>query len=61
MSFLEIGVIIFCVVFVSAVIGCYIYKKIKHLPTGECASCKKNKSSFVDEYHKKYGCSNCKK
>ena len=61
---IEIIVIIACVLIVGGVIGNYIYRKVKKLPTGECASCRKTKSgiSLVDEYHKAY-CKNkkCKK
>ena len=53
---IEIIVIIACVLIVGGVIGNYIYRKVKKLPTGECASCRKTKSgiSLVDEYHKAY-------
>lgn len=39
MTPLEITVIVLTVLFLGSVIGTYIYKKVKHLPTGECASC----------------------
>jgi hypothetical protein len=53
---IEIIVIIACVLIVGGVLGNYIYRKVKKLPTGECASCRKTKSgiSLVDEYHKAY-------
>lgn len=58
---IEIIVIIACVLIVGGVIFNYIYKKIKKIPTGECASCKKIKSgsALVDAYRKKY-CKSCK-
>ena len=54
---IEIIVMIACILIVGGVIGNYIYKKVKKLPTGECASCRKTKSgiSLVDEYYKTYG------
>ena len=34
----------------------YVYRKIKHKPTGECAYCKSHNNGIklVDDYHKKY-------
>lgn len=65
MGILEISVIAFCVLVVGGVFGSYLYKKIKHLPTGECAECAKGKrkkaSRLVEEYHQVYGCKNCQK
>lgn len=37
-----IGTIAFLLIFSGCLIGSYIYKKIHHLPTGECGSCKTN-------------------
>lgn len=54
---LEIVVIIIVVSFFGFLIGRYIYKKVKGLPTGECACCHKSTKQLVDEYHKCY----CKK
>ena len=53
---IEIIVIIACVLIVGGVIGNYIYKKAKKIPTGECACCKKTRfgSALVKAYHKKY-------
>ena len=53
---IEIIVIISCVLIVGGVIGSYIYKKVKKLPTGSCAGCKKivSGSSLVKQYRKKY-------
>ena len=46
MQLIEILVIIFAVTVVSLVLGNYIYKKVKHIPTGECANCSnKNKAN----------------
>ena len=56
MQFYEILVILLVVIFLSAIIGSYIYKKIKHQPTGECACCRRDKkNALVRAYHKKYG------
>lgn len=45
---IEIIVIIISLVIVGSVIGSYIYKKIKHLPTGDCACCSnKMKKAFA--------------
>lgn len=51
---LEIITIIVTSVLVIAIIGKHIYRKIKKLPTGECACCAKNKNNLVKMYHKKY-------
>lgn len=45
-----IGVSLILISFVSV----YIYKKIKKIPTGECACCSKKGSNLLKEYHKKY-------
>ena len=57
MGFIEIIVIIGCILIVGGVIFNHFYKKAKKLPTGECASCKSISSgaSLVKQYHKKYG------
>ncbi len=56
--------IVCVVVFLLTLLGVYIYKKVKHLPTGECSTCSFNgKSKLLKEYHKKYGhkpCDKCK-
>lgn len=62
---LEILIIVGIILFFSALIGVYIYKKVKHIPTGDCASCAKRKNQMLKEYHKMYGkkdnnCPNCK-
>ena len=52
MTLLEILVIIFSISFVLLILGRYIYKKIKHLPTGECANCKlAKKGNGLKEYY----------
>ena len=60
MHFTEILTIIGCIAFIGVLIGRYIYRRIKKLPTGECASCgttKKNR--LLKEYRKKYGKQKC--
>lgn len=64
MSALEIIVIIVASSIVIGVLGRFIYKKVKHLPTGECASCSSKGNNLLSQYRKKYKkkekCSNCK-
>ena len=43
MIFVEILIIVFAISVVLFVVGSYIYKVVKKLPTGECCSCKKPK------------------
>ena len=57
----ELGALILQTVVISAVvlffiglISVYIYKKVKGLPTGDCACCHKKTSQLLKEYHKKY-------
>lgn len=52
---LEILVIILVIAFFLTLIGVYIYKKINHIPTGECSSCLVKKKALLKAYHKKYG------
>ena len=51
---IEIIAIALVVLFISIVVGRYIYKKVHHLPTGECACCHKDKKQLLKEYHKLY-------
>ena len=53
---IEIIVIIACILIVGGVLSRYIYRKVKKLPTGECACCKKTKekNSIVENYYKSY-------
>ena len=41
--------------FFGAIIGFYIYKKVHHLPTGDCAYCHANTKKMLKKYHKMYG------
>ena len=49
---LEIVVITIVIGFFAFLIGRYIYRKIKGLPTGECAYCHKSTKKLLKEYHK---------
>ena len=51
---IEILVLILAILFVSFVIGNYIYRKRHNLPTGECECCHKSKEQLLKEYHKLY-------
>lgn len=54
---IEIIVIVACVLIVGGVFGNYLYKKFKHLPTGECSCCSHSKkgNQLVKMYHRQYG------
>ncbi len=63
MGVTEIIIIVVVSLISAIIIGTYIYKKVKGIPTSSC-SCGKKKltaKSLVDEYHKTYGkhCCNC--
>ena len=51
---IEILVITLVIAFLGFVLGKYIYKKIHHLPTGECECCHKSSKELLEEYHKRY-------
>lgn len=51
---IEILVVVATLIFLSAVIGVYIYKKVHHLPTGDCACCHKSKKQLLKDYYKQY-------
>ena len=51
---IEILVVIAVIAFLGIVIGRYIYKRVHHLPTGECECCHKSKKQLLDEYHSCY-------
>lgn len=55
MSPIAIITIIGAVLVVGGVLGTYIYRKIKHKPTGECACCHPEGKDLIKEYRKKYG------
>lgn len=51
---IEIVTIVIASLFVLLLLGRYIYKKAKHLPTGECSSCGHTKNKLLKDYHKTY-------
>ena len=51
---IEIIVVAVVVAFLGFVLGRYIYKKVHHLPTGECECCHKSTKQLLKEYHKQY-------
>ncbi|CDE15372.1 unknown [Clostridium sp. CAG:288] len=52
---IEIIVIIASVAIVGGVFGTWLYKKVTHKPTGDCACCKSKSNKLIKQYHKKYG------
>lgn len=52
MSIIEILVVIFCVLVVVSNIGVFVYRKCKHLPTGECKYCSSGVEKMLKKYHK---------
>lgn len=54
MNFVDVVILITCILIVTTFVGVYTYKKIKKKPTGECASCQNKGISLVDKYNKKY-------
>jgi len=57
---IEILVIVVVLGFLLFLLGRYIYRKRKGLPTGECACCASSKkgNNLVKQYNKKYN-KNC--
>lgn len=51
---IEIIVVAVVVAFLGFVLGRYIYKKVHHLPTGECECCHKSTKQLLKEYHEQY-------
>lgn len=51
---IEILVVALVVTFLAVVLGRYIYKKVHHLPTGECECCHKSTKQLLKEYHKQF-------
>ena len=49
---IEILVIILTLLFLGFIVGRHIYKKIHHMPTGECECCHKTSKQLLKEYHK---------
>lgn len=62
----EVGIIVLEAVaitltigFFLLLIGNYVRKKIKGLPTGECACCHKSTKKLLKKYHKRYSNKSC--
>lgn len=51
---LEVLVLSAVVIFLAAMIGTYAYKRAHHIPTGDCAECRKGSKKLLKEYHKMY-------
>lgn len=51
---IEILVVSGAIFIVGGVLANYIYKRIKHLPIGECACCEKKGKGIVEQYYRKY-------
>ena len=51
---LEVLVLVLAVLFVAAILGTYIYKRVHHMPVGDCAACHKGSKKLLKEYHKMY-------
>ena len=51
---IEILVLVLVALFFIALISVYVYKKIHHIPTGDCASCAGKKNALLKAYNKKY-------
>ena len=51
---IEILVVVATLIFLSAVIGVYIYKRVHHLPTGDCAYCHKSKKQLLKKFYKEF-------
>lgn len=54
MQWYEILTIVLVILFFIAIIGRYIYKKKKGLPTGECACCQVRSKRFLKAYKKAF-------
>ena len=50
---IEILILVAAISFVALILGRFIYRRIHHLPTGECECCHKGTKKLLKEYHKK--------
>ena len=41
-------------IFLITIFGLYVYKKVHHLPIGECSCCHMSSKQLVKKYHKAY-------
>ena len=53
---IEILVLVLIAAFLLTLFSIYVYKKARHLPTGECACCQKSGKKLLKSYHKCYSC-----
>ena len=51
---IEILVLVTIIAFIATIVGIYIYKRVHHLPTGDCACCHINTKKLLKDYHKMY-------
>ena len=51
---LVILVVTTVILFFGAIIGSFVYKKVHHMPTGECAYCHSKSKKMLKQYHKMY-------
>ena len=51
---LALIVITSSIIFIGALLLRYIYRKIHHLPTGDCAYCHKGAKKLLKQYRKQY-------
>ncbi len=58
---IEIIVILIAVAIVAGVIGCYIYKRLTHQPTGECSCCSNRMKKNFKKISKELQCECLKK
>ena len=52
---IEILALVLVGIFLIGMFNVYIYKKAKHIPTGDCGYCYKKKQKLLKDYHKAYG------
>ena len=51
---IEIIALIAIVCFLALIVSGYIYKKVRHLPTGDCACCHQGTKKMLKKYHRLY-------
>ncbi len=63
MNTIDIVILVLVIAVVLLIIGVYIYKKIKKIPTGDCACCGSKGNKLIKAYNKKYhkSCNKCHK
>lgn len=63
MNTIDIVILVLVIAVVLLIIGVYIYKKIKKIPTGDCACCGSKGNKLIKAYNKKHhkSCNKCHK